>query len=431
MDNPSLLALPEMAFIRQRFVMSEISDVSKTVRASLNAFPSPDFSGDGGGSPGKTVAVAVGSRRINNLNIVVDQCLRFLEQKGFKPFIVPAMGSHGGGTADGQKAVLAEYGITEDSMKVPILADMATRQMGTCASGLKIFISESVLAADHLVLINRIKPHTKFKADIESGLCKMMSIGLGKVEGASRFHQYAVDNGFGIIEDAARVLLKKLNILFGLALIEDGYGKLAIIEPVPPDHLIAREKILLGKAKDMMGGIPFDSLDILIVDHFGKDISGIGMDSNVTGRHRDIVGDVKIAPNVKRIFVRDLSPGSDGNANGIGLADFTTRRLVARMDMEKTYVNAVAAISPEKAAIPIHFDTDRQCLEACARTTGVSEYKNLRVVRIRDTSSLGHIQISRPLEQEMTGNARLSRISDWQALAFTAGDDLTDFPRNE
>ena len=430
MDNPSLLVLPEMAFIRQRFAMSEISDISKTVRASLNVIPQPDFSG-GGGSPGKTVAVAVGSRHIDNLDMVVDQCLRFLEQRGFTPFIVPAMGSHGGGTADGQKALLAKYGISEASMKVPIVADMATQPVATHASGLKIYISKSVLAADHLVLINRIKPHTKFKADIESGLCKMMTVGLGKVEGASRFHQYAVDNGFGIIEEAARVLLKKLNILFGLALIEDGYGKLAIIEPVLPDHLIAREKILLGKAKEMMGGIPFDSLDILIVDHFGKDISGIGMDSNVTGRHRDIVGDVKIAPNVKRIFVRDLSPLSDGNANGIGLADFTTRRLVARMDMEKTYMNALAAISPEKAAIPIHFDTDKQCLDACARTTGVSEYNHLRVVRIKDTSSLGHIQISRSLEQEMTSNACLSRISDWQPLAFNTYDNLTDFPRNE
>ena len=284
-----------------------------------------------------------------------------------------------------------------------------------------------MLEADHLVLINRIKPHTKFKADIESGLCKMMTIGLGKVQGAAEFHQYAVDQGFGIIEDAAKLLIGKLNLLFGLGLLEDGYGRLATVEAVLPDQLIRREKRLLKKASRMMAHIPFDFLDILIIDYFGKDISGIGMDSNITGRHRDIVGDFKTAPNVKRIFVRDLSPGSDGNANGIGLADFTTRRLADRIDKEKTYVNAVTAISPEKAAIPLHFNTDRNCLDACARTTGISEFNQLRVVRIKDTKSLAYLHVSRALESEVRSDPSLSLISPWRQLTFDTSGNLSPF----
>jgi hypothetical protein len=191
--------------------------------------------------------------------------------------------------------------------------------------------------------------------------------------------------------------------------------------------LIDREKILLKKAAHMMGSIPFDSLDILVIDQFGKDISGIGMDSNITGRHRDIVGDIKIAPNAKRIFVRDLSPGSDGNANGIGLADFTTNRLVARMDMEKTYVNAIAAISPEKAALPIHFESDLKCLDACAHTTGIADFNDLRVVRIKNTAALKYLQVSRTLEKEVRGNSNMSLISPWQALTFNESGNLPAF----
>ena len=425
MKNPLPFTFPEMAFIRQKFFMSGIQDVPEAVRTSLDAIPH-DISSLRS-QKDESVAVAVGSRNIDNLHIVVDQCLRILEKSGFKPFIVSAMGSHGGATASGQKSVLAKYQITEEKMKVPIVADMETQQVATHSSGLKIFVSKAALAADYLVIINRIKPHTKFKADIESGLCKMMTIGLGKEQGASEFHRFAVDHTFGIIESAAGILLKKLNVLFGVALLEDGYGKLAHIETIGPDQLIGREKILLKKAFHMMGSIPFDFLDILIIDHFGKDISGIGMDSNITGRHRDIVGDIKMAPNIKRIFVRDLSPGSDGNANGIGLADFTTRRLVERIDMEKTYMNAVTAISPEKAAIPMHFETDRMCLDACARTTGVANFNDLRVVRIKHTASLKYLQVSRSLEKEVLENPNMSLVSSWEQFLFNESGDLPDF----
>jgi len=421
-----MFKFPDMAFVRQKLFMSEIKDIAETCRAIFQKIPAHSQSENG-----ETVAVAVGSRNIDNIHVVLDQILRFLSQRGFKPFIVPAMGSHGGATADGQKEVLAKYKITETLMKVPILSDMETESIATLPFGLKVHVSKAALSADHVVIINRIKPHTKFKADIESGLCKMMTIGLGKAKGASEFHQYAVSHTFGIIEDAAKILLNKLNVLFGIGLLEDGYGKLARVEVVFPDDLVAREKVLLKDAYSLMGRIPFDNIDILIVDEIGKDISGIGMDSNITGRHRDIVGDVNMHPHVKRIFVRNLSPGSDGNANGIGLADVTTRRLVDRLDIEKTYVNAITAISPEKAAIPIHFDTDRQCIDACIRTTGCAAPEDLRVVRIKNTASLEFLQVSRTLERELFSNEKLDLIVPWKKIGFDEFDNLQEFKLDE
>jgi hypothetical protein len=347
---------------------------------------------------------------------------------GLKPFVIPAMGSHGGATAEGQRKVLEKLGISESEIKVPVFPDMETEIIGNLPCGLDIHISKRAIQADHVVVINRIKLHTKFRADIESGLCKMLTIGLGKEKGATAFHSCAVKNGFGIIEDAAGLVINKLKILFGLALIEDGYGNLSKVEAVLPSGLIEREKDLLRDAKKLMGHIPFDSIDLLIVDFFGKDISGIGMDSNVTGRHRDIVGDFYASPHAKRIFVRELSPGSDGNGNGIGLADITTTRLVKGLDMKKTYANSITAISPEKASIPVHFDTDRECLDACAKTLGLDSMENARIVRIASTKRLEKMQISKSLESEIKANPDIARISPWEPLKFDEKDNLLPFP---
>jgi len=299
-------------------------------------------------------------------------------------------------------------------------------QLGELPNGLKIYFSKKAVEADHIVLINRIKPHTKFRAEIESGLCKMLTIGLGKAAGAAEFHRCAVQHTFKIIEDAARFLINQTPTLFGLALLEDGYGNLAHVETVFPSSFIEREKTLLPDAAAMMGRIPFDYLDILIIDYIGKDISGIGMDSNITGRHRDIVGDFFTSPHVKRIFVRDLSPASDGNGNGIGLADFTTKRLVDALDMQKTYANALTAISPEKASIPMYFDTDRKSLELCFQTTGIDSTARARVVRIRDTASLGLLQVSKVFEPQILSNPDLERITPWQPLQFDKSDNLLE-----
>jgi len=347
-------------------------------------------------------------------------------EKGLKPFIVPSMGSHGGATVKGQREVLEKLGISESAMNIPIHAGMDVSEIARLSCGLKILFSTAALEADHIVVINRIKPHTKFKAGIESGLCKMLTIGMGKAGGAVEYHHRAIENSFGIIEDAAGIILKKCPVLFGLALLENGYGQLSRIEAVPPSSFIEREKELLNEAYSMSGRIPFDHLDILIVDIFGKDISGIGMDSKVTGRHRDATGDFSISPHVKRIFVRDMSPGSDGNASGIGLADVTTKRLVDSIDIGKTYINAITAISPEKAAIPVHYGTDREALEVCARTTGVDPLEKARIVRIKSTARLEKMQVSRAIESEILLNPDLKITSPWKPFVFDKEGNLTD-----
>ncbi len=413
---------PYSAFVRQTLACSPVKNIPDSVAASLSSLFSRDF------KHGETVAVAVGSRGIDKINSIVYHCVRDIEKMGLKPFIIPAMGSHGGATAEGQIKVLENLGITEAETGVPILPDMETESIGNLPCGLDIHISKRALLADHVVVINRIKPHTKFRAEIESGLCKMLTIGLGKEKGATAFHNHAVRHGFGIIEEAAGIVLKKIRLLFGLALIEDGHGNLSKIEAVLSSTLIGREKELLKDAGKMMGSIPFDSLDLLIVDFFGKDISGIGMDSNITGRHRDIVGNFYASPHAKRIFVRDLSPGSDGNGNGIGIADITTTRLVKGLDIEKTYANAIAAISPEKAAIPVHFETDRKCLDVCAKTLGLDSMENARIVRIKSTKNLEHIQVSKALEHEIESNPNIERVSQWESFKFDENNNLLPFP---
>jgi len=423
MNDSGTIHFPEMAFIKQSLAKSTLTEASEAVRSALKKLVLPESV-----TSGQTVAVAVGSRGINQIDRVVYQCIAFLKKKGLKPFIVPAMGSHGGATANGQKEVLSRLGISDVSMGIPIEPEMAVSCIDKLPNGTKIFIAKKALSADHIVIINRIKHHTKFRAEIESGLCKMLTIGLGKAEGAAEYHREAITHSFHIIEDAARVALNRLPVLFGLGLLEDGFGQLARAEAILPSDLIEREKTLLKEAAAMMGRIPFDPLDILVIDYFGKDISGIGMDSNVTGRHRDLVGDFITTPHVKRIFVRDFSPGSDGNGNGIGLADATTDRFVNALNIEKTYANAITAISMEKAAIPMHFKNDRRALEACVRGSGHNSGEHIRMVRIRDTARLGCIQISKALEKDLLSNTTLSRLTPWLPLDFNENDNLVPFP---
>lgn len=412
---------PDTALIRQQLPALGIEDLPRAIADSLKAVSLPRKT-----KPGETVAVAVGSRGIKHLPVVILHCLQILKNRGLKPFIVPAMGSHGGATPEGQLAVLGKLGIAESAMDVPVITDMDVVCIGERPGGLKLHFSKTALQADHIVVVNRIKPHTKFDAEIESGICKMLTVGLGKAKGAAEFHRCAVKQSFKIIEQAADSILKDVGFLFGLALLEDGYGDISHIEAVASSNLIKREKELLKKASDLMGRIPFDNLDILIIDFFGKDISGVGMDPNITGRHRDIVGDFYRPPHAKRIFVRNLSAGADGNGNGIGLADVVTGRLVRAIDREKTYVNALAAVSPEKASIPMHFETDRTCLDVCLKTIGMTEMSNVRMVRIKDTMCLEYLQVSKALKEEVLTNPHLEQLTSWKPMRFDKKGNLVD-----
>ena len=415
-------SLPRTAVIRQSLIAHPLERIESEIRFQISK--ALEFKNI---HPGQTVALAVGSRKIHSIGRVVSLCAAVMREHGLKPFLIPAMGSHGGASSAGQIQVLDDLGISGACKDLGVQASMETSLVGSLDNGVPVFFSAEALKADHILVINRVKPHTKFKAPIQSGLCKMLCVGLGKHTGAAAIHRAGVRYGFGVIEEAAGLILDKAPLLAGLALVEDGLGQLSRVCAFSARELIAGEKALLKEAQAMMPAIPFDNLDVLIVDQIGKDISGIGMDSNVTGRHRDLAGDFFLPPRPKRIFVRDLSPGSGGNANGIGLADFTTTRLVKAMDKKKTFINSITAISPEKAAIPLHFDSDRETLEASLATTGLEDWTQARLVRIRNTASLEFMQVSFALEHEIRAQKALQQISDFTPMAFDSQGNLGEF----
>ena len=411
-----------MALVRQKLHAGKLQDIPAAVRKALHGLRLASEA-----KSGESVAVAVGSRGISHIPIIVSECTKFLKDLGLDPFIVPAMGSHGGNTLEGELSVLAGLGITESSVGVPIHAAEDVVEIGRLDIGIPILMDRRAAEADHIVVLNRIKPHTKFIGPIESGLTKMLTVGLGKGKGAALYHRAAVQHTFGILQDAARHILDSRSVIFGLALLEDGYKNVSRICAIGPENWFEAEASLLEEARLMLPHIPFDPIDILIVDEIGKDISGIGMDSNITGRHRDIVGDFCKAPHVKRIFVRNLSPKSNGNGNGIGLADFTTQRLVDALDLEKTYMNALTAISPEKAAIPMYYDTDHECIEACLNTIGMVRPEAAQIVRIKNTAILEKLMISRALEGYVSSNTDLEVLGPWEPIAFDDKGNLLNF----
>lgn len=410
-----------MALVRQKLHAEMLQDIPAAVDNALKGLHIASVA-----KPGERVAVAVGSRGISHIPIIVSECAKFLKDLGLKPFIVPAMGSHGGNTPEGELSVLASLGINESFVSVPILAAEDVVEIGRLDIGIPILMDRRAADADHIVVLNRVKPHTKFHGPFESGLTKMLTVGLGKGQGAALYHRAAVQHTFGILQDAARHILESRSVLFGLAILEDGYKNISRICAVKRENWFEAERSLLEEARLVMPRIPFDPIDLLIIDEIGKGISGIGMDSNVTGRHRDIVGDYYTAPHVKRIFVKDLSPESDGNGNGIGLADVTTRRLVDALDLEKTYTNALTAISPEKAAIPMYFETDRECIEACLNTIGLVKPDAARIVRIKNTATLEMLLVSRAFEDEARFNPELRVLGPWEPMAFDGSGNLRD-----
>ncbi len=413
------MLFPEMALVRQKLHAEKLEDIPASVDKALQGLQLASIV-----KRGESVAVAVGSRGISHISLIVSECLKSLKEVGLEPFIVPAMGSHGGNTSEGERLVLARLGITESFLDTPIVAAADVVEIGTLDIGIPMLMDRRAAEADHIVVINRVKPHTKFRGLIESGLTKMLTIGLGKGQGAALYHRAAVQHTFVILQDAAQNILGNRSVLFGLAILEDGYRNVSRVRAVRSESWLESERALLEEARIMMPSIPFDPIDVLIIDEIGKEISGIGMDSNVTGRHRDIVGNFFNAPHPRRIFVRDLSSESDGNANGIGLADVTTRRLVDALDLEKTYTNALTAISPEKAAIPMYFESDRECIEACLNTIGMVRPEEARITRIKNTATLETLWVSRALESDVTSNPNLKILGEWQPMAFDKKDNL-------
>jgi hypothetical protein len=411
---------PKMYRIRQSFDRTRVDDIAAAVKAELRKL-------DLGRKlkPGQTVAITAGSRGVAHIALILKSAVEFFKALGARPFIFPAMGSHGGATAEGQTALLTHYGVTETGTGAPVVSAMDAVEIGRTEDGVPVFIDRNASQADWIVVAGRIKPHTKFKAQIESGLMKMMAIGMGKQKGAEYYHKAAIQFGFAkIIVDAGREVIRKAPILCGLGIVENGYDETAILEGIRPEEIEKRETELLSLAKKMMPRLPFNEIDLLVVDEMGKDISGTGIDPNVTGRNRDLLGVFPTPVKVKRLFVRDLTPDSNGNATGIGLADLTAKRLVDKINYPATYMNCITGISLEKAAVPMFFETDRECIRTALGSVGLTPPEKSRIVRIKNTLHIDEVEVSEAYREEIAGRTDLEVLEGPRPLAFDARGNL-------
>ena len=373
------------------------------------------------------MAVTGGSRGVANIALVLRTTCDCLKELGTKPFIVPAMGSHGGATAEGQIKVLARYGITPESMEVPILSSMETVEIGRMPWGFPVHVDKHAYEADHIVLVNRIKPHTNFRAHVESGLMKMLVIGLGKHQGAILAHRASVDVGLPrVIPEVARFSLSKLPILFGIGTLENVRHQTAKVEATLPEALEVTETRLLQEAWALFARIPFEFLHLLIVDEMGKEISGTGMDPNVLGRIYFAPNEEPKTPRYIRILVRDLTEKTAGNAVGMGLADFATRRLANKVNFQYTYTNALTGLSPMRSKLPIIFETDQDAIEGALKTIGLTEPPDAKVARIKNTLDLEYLYASDALLAEIRERNDLEVLSGPHPLAFSDQGDLVD-----
>ena len=412
---------PQMFRIRQHFDAPRVDDIAGTVRDEIARInPSSTI------KPGQTVAVAAGSRGVANINTIVKTVVEEMKAIGAVPYIVPAMGSHGGGTAEGQTQVLAEYGITEGAMGCPIKSSMDVIQIGVSDFDMPIYFDKHASEADHVVVVNRIKPHTGFAGEIESGLMKMMLIGLGKHKGASVYHRAIIHHSFDkVVRLVGKVVREEMPITFGVATLENGYDETALIEAIPAADFEEREKVLQAKSKEWCPSLPFDDIDLLIIDEMGKNISGSGMDTNVIGRKRNdrrAMGDE--TPRVLRIFVRDLTEVTHGNATGIGMAEFTTRRLVDKIDYHATYTNVITGQHVSAGAIPLHCDTDAEILDIALESIGLIAPEDARVLWIPNTLDLGEVEASEAYLSQADIRDDLEILTDLRPLETEADGNL-------
>jgi hypothetical protein len=420
--------LPRMIALRQQFLTSAPLDIPASVENAFRAGLAEAV------VPGSRIGVAVGSRGITNLLPIVRCLLGQLRKAGCRPFVLPAMGSHGGATAEGQTNLLASYGITEQTIGAPIKASMDVELVGRTADGLEVFFSAEALRADGIIPVNRVQPHN-FDGRIGSGLMKMIVIGLGEERGAQACHAMASRLGHeNIIRSAAEILLRATRILGGLAIVEDQRHQTALIEFLPRERMVSREEELLVRAKELMPSLPFGDVDLLIVDQLGKNISGVGMDPNIIGRgvqgySSSLRPRAARDPMVRRIFVRDLTPETHGNAIGIGLADVTTTRMVRGIDHQATYINALTSLTPQTAKIPMYFDSDREAIERSLASLALPVNCPAKVVRILNTLFLEHVAVSDAYSEMLARRSDLCPAGSWENMQFDSTGDLLPLAR--
>ena len=417
--------LPKIVEIIQRVSSERVDDPRSAVRTELDRIGLRRVV-----KPGSRIAVAVGSRGIASITECISTLVEALKECGASPFIIPAMGSHGGATPKGQAAVLRNLGVTEESVGAPVVSSLEVHEIGTVNGSYPVYVSRDALASDGIILVNRVKPHTDFKDRIESGLMKLAVIGLGKQKGAETLHSHGMEGYHSYIPKVARHIIHHLPIVLGLAIVENARHEIAFIKAIPPGEIEEQEARLLEKAKQLMPRIPFQEIDVLIVDEMGKNISGAGMDPNVTGR---FVLPSECPPgslNAKVIVVLDLTREAEGNAAGIGLADLTTRRLFDKIDFENTFVNGLTNGFPQCCKIPVFLSSDRAAIETSLKVIHPPvDIDKVRVVRIRNTLDLERMWVSDNLLEELRSRPdlteRITVVGQPQDIMFDVLGNIT------
>ena len=422
---------PPLTPIRRRYDHPRIVDVEAEVERELARVPLARGDGRQLAPAGLTVAIAVGSRGIANLALIVRAVARGLKARGHHPFVVPAMGSHGGATAEGQRLVLAGYGVTEEYAGVPIRSSMETVELSDGGIGNRVFTDREAASADATVVINRVKPHTDFHGVVESGLLKICVLGLGKEAQAREIHSFGIAGLRERILPTARQIISHGNIALGLAIVENARDETMVIRAIAPDRFEVEERELLELARSHMPSLPFERLDLLVIDEMGKDVSGTGLDPNLIGRIRVPGQPEPEGPAIGSIVVTDLTDASHGNAIGVGLADVITRRLSDKIDPTVTYANVVTSTFLERGKIPVVAGSDREAVDIALRTCGRAALFERgevpRIARIRNTLHAAELLVSAPLLAELRDRPDIEVIGEAGGL-FGAGDELTPFP---
>jgi len=404
------IKVPTMVKIRQKYESDKIDDIQGALNAELDKLGNKDD------LKGKRIAVTVGSRGIPDLDILVKTICDKLTEWGAKPFIIPAMGSHGGGTLEGQLEVINGYGITEEAMGVPILATMEVELVGAMPDGTPIYCDKNAYEADGIVIFNKVKPHTDFKGKHESGLLKMIAIGIAKHKGASWFHMQGFDTFAERIPIVAEEFLAKMNVVFGVGVVQNAYDEISEIEAMEKDKIVERDHAMLQIAKERLARLKFNDIDVLIVDKIGKNISGEGHDPNVTGR--SFMPGFEEDFRTQKFFIRGLSEETHHNACGLGAADITTRRCLNSCDWESTWVNLGTNTMIDGGKIPVYLDNDKEALMLAIRTCRKIDYNEARIARIPDTLHLDEIEISVSLIPDILDRDDVEIISEPYEMPF-------------
>jgi hypothetical protein len=419
-DTLNDIPLPRVVKIRQKFDRPIISDIESFLLSQLNASGFlPRI------KPGMRIAITAGSRGVANLPLVIRTLVREIKKAGGQPFIFPAMGSHGGATAEGQRAVVESMGITEKYVEAPIVSSMETIRIGTTANGLPVFVDKNAWGADGIIIAHRIKPHVGFRGRYESGCVKMTAIGLGKQKGAEHCHH----SGIGKLEEnfvaVATEVLKFPKILFAVALLENPYHETCRIEVIDREKLLELEPELQAEAKTLLPIFHFNPLDVLILDEIGKNISGNGFDNNIVGRfHTPFIKPGPDTQRITRIAALDLSEETKGNGNGLGILDFTTKRVFDKFDFEQTYPNSLTSTVPVSVKIPMVLKNDKLAVKAAIKTCNIDDFRDVRLARIKNTLCMELIEISENLLEEAKRNPMVEILGEPEKITFNQDDNL-------